>query len=356
MHCSLARLRSLPTGLPPLPSPASMQCTAHPVSSGCQRCNSGGRCVACRAGHVLVEGACRKCGGGAWCKECGPDLACQACAPGYGFNSEGICQKVSLPAAGCSALAGDLDILAEVATRHLLRSPAPSAHHPTSPIRCRSAPSPTAAPAPPTTRSARPASPRAPGAGTLTHRGAASRWATGAPALPCGACCGNSTCVGRVAAHSNCCRLAALQAPEACMAASPSGACLRCERGFGKSNGGRSCQRCLDPTCLSCPDSPGVCTECFTGKYVDPSTKRCADCGPGCASCRDARTCTKCFFLSLVVGSCRRCDDPRCADCTGNTEVCRECKRPAAYEPHPTTGRCVRKEPAAGGRWGRQQS
>ena len=60
--------------------------------------------------------------------------------------------------------------------------------------------------------------------------------------------------------------------------------------------------------------------------------------------CSSPTVCTECMFLSLQPdGSCRRCADPRCGDCSGgDPNVCKAC-RSADLQLSPATGRCVPK-------------
>lgn len=49
--------------------------------------------------------------------------------------------------------------------------------------------------------------------------------------------------------------------------------------------------------------------------------------------------CTECNSLNLVNSECRRCDDPRCAECPGDVRVCKACRNPS-YVVNSGTGRC----------------
>lgn len=59
-----------------------------------------------------------------------------------------------------------------------------------------------------------------------------------------------------------------------------------------------------------------------------------------CSIVSPGRTrCTQCGDLTLINGECRRCEDPRCDDCSGNARVCKACKD-RAHRVNNATGRC----------------
>ena len=83
---------------------------------------------------------------------------------------------------------------------------------------------------------------------------------------------------------------------------------------------------------------------CSFANYALSPQKKCLACSPSCSTCKygvaTGRTrCTSCYEMSLVNGECRRCDDPRCGDCSGNVRVCKRC-RDERHVVNKATGRC----------------
>lgn len=80
----------------------------------------------------------------------------------------------------------------------------------------------------------------------------------------------------------------------------------------------------------------------YSGYALSPQ-KTCLPCSYGCEVCTFAppgqARCIRCFELSLVDGECRRCDDPRCANCSGNEHWCKKC-RSNRHVVNKATGRC----------------
>ncbi|KAL4458155.1 hypothetical protein ABPG75_013020 [Micractinium tetrahymenae] len=111
--------------------------------------------------------------------------------------------------------------------------------------------------------------------------------------------------------------------------------CLECSAlfpGFTK-----KCQRCADPLCGYCDDSPTNCTGCldgswntqpdgsYRGTYMDRAG-RCQLCPKGCERCSVTKAgvvCEQCSMrYRLVGGACQRCKDPLCLSCTDTTNRC----------------------------------
>lgn len=119
--------------------------------------------------------------------------------------------------------------------------------------------------------------------------------------------------------------------------------------------GGSLCASCNSYWCLHADSrAPASCAPTTNASFPLPMHRsndgyarspegKCLPCSPGCEACKfvppgQAR-CTRCFMLSLINGECRRCDDPRCADCSGNARTCRSCRN-EAHVVNKATGRC----------------
>ena len=98
---------------------------------------------------------------------------------------------------------------------------------------------------------------------------------------------------------------------------------------------------CTSPNSWCRP--PAANLPCSDESYVLTPAKTCLACGPDCRECAlvsPGRTrCTACSSLTLIDGVCRRCDDPRCYDCSGNVSVCKACRN-LGYVVNKATGRC----------------
>lgn len=89
--------------------------------------------------------------------------------------------------------------------------------------------------------------------------------------------------------------------------------------------------------------SPSTC-HCSKQSYaLTPQRTACIPCASDCLECvfvSPGRTrCTECYTLTLINGECRRCDDPRCADCSADFRLCKACRN-KAHVVNSATGRC----------------
>ena len=84
--------------------------------------------------------------------------------------------------------------------------------------------------------------------------------------------------------------------------------------------------------CKTCVDGKiDECKDCYSGYYLDPSSKKCSSCGLSgfkCRTCDDDRKCSTCngeYYLKDDK-TCGRCSDafPRCFLCDKNG--CKECR------------------------------
>ena len=82
---------------------------------------------------------------------------------------------------------------------------------------------------------------------------------------------------------------------------------------------------------------------CSIAGYALSLAGKCLPCSTSCNGCKivppNQARCTACYTLSLVNGECRRCDDPRCADCSGNEHRCKRCRN-EKHVVNKATGRC----------------
>ncbi|KAI7839839.1 hypothetical protein COHA_006424 [Chlorella ohadii] len=238
-------------------------CVGQLRSSGCLACNGQGRCSKCDDGFVLVNGACKKCKGGAECTACRPDSQqCTKCTDGYGFASPANKTCVPCATAGCNACP-DFRTCTKCQEPMYLsrRNTCEECTEPFCDVCNRD--------------------------GQCTSCSLVIDMEHGAYTLVGKTCkpCGVRDCERCVAGKPGICGVPqggfyiadggrkCVSCGNDCTACKDAQTCTQCEN---LSQVGGKCTRCEDPRCKDCTGNAAVCRTCKDARHVpDPNTKRC---------------------------------------------------------------------------------